>query len=302
MKVYSPSATTNFMASPASHYLRYEQGWEPYRVDKGDLAAILGTAFTKAVAEFWRLGGHSFDVGRTSVLESLSEKYAVSRLKELADAGAQIDTKVIDLYEVLPMRAASIIRNYIPLNPIPTAWEVKAVEPPLPDHGNARPDLIVSPMDGVIAPLDYKCKLMLTKSKYYDPHQRNCEEINHAWQMMHYAWACGDIFGTRPDVFYVVFLYLEPSFEVVLEDFYIDQEILALWYQSAETVWALMEHMETGSIEPLQRVITEKGRLYPWHNFQWFDRWGKSDYTEAFLECKLHKNLLEKKYINRRKK
>jgi len=296
MKVYSPSASTNWMASPASHYLNYIGRWQPRRVNRGGLARILGSGFTKAVAEFWLAGGPGGTIpGLHDQVCGIAEKSVLGDLSWLNEAGATFGQKDMDLMEALPLKAKSAIAKYMADPKIPTGYIVEAVEPPMPEHGWARPDLILK-YERDFAPLDFKCKL--TAPRKGDT--RYLDEINHAWQMMHYTWATGQIYNCTPGVFYVVYIILEPTIKVTLHDFYIDDEILQLWLNSARTVWALMEHMETGDTASMQTIINEHGKLYPWHTFQWFDRWGKLEYTDAILDCKLHEHLIAKDYIKKR--
>ena len=88
-------------------------------------------------------------------------------------------------------------------------------------------------------------------------------------------------------------------------DYYIDRELMQFWKHSSEAAWAVMSAME-GDWSGLLALCTDKSKwppeqttpLYPYHTFKWFSTWGKTDFAEAFMDYRLHDDLMVQDYIN----
>lgn len=292
MRVYSPSQTVKFMECPAT-WILYKQGWRPKYMSKGNLAAILGTAFHNAIAEHYRAERQ----GEPEIIGDIAYASVLKDLGVYEELGFLCGTRDLDLKAALPLKAKSLTTKFLThkkySDPVPQDWEYSDPELILPEHGHARIDLVVSPRDNIVAPLDWKVKLRM------DPRYewKTKQEWAYSWQFMHYAWALSQYSGKPVQEFYVCWVSLEPGFRTELLDYYIDPELMQLWENSAKQVWALMAAMQ-GDNEALATMIVRGKTLYPFHTFQWFTRWGRDEFTDAILDHRLHSDLMKQDYIN----
>ena len=278
MKIYSPSQTTKFLECPAEWWLS-KMGWRKKWIGKGNLAAILGSAFHAAAAEHYRCQRAT----NVDDLVAIARASVAKELKTYHELGFEVGTRDLDLEAALPAKAEALVSYFHANDPIPEIWLYGEPELTLPDFGYCRIDLPVEPRppDGPIEPLDFKVKLRM------DPRYawKTKQEWEFSWQFMHYARGLELYTGVPVKEFYVCWVSLEPKPKCELLDYYIDSELMSLWKQSAEAAWGVMEAMENGTI-------------YPYHTFQWFSKWGKTDFAEAFMDYRLHDDLMAQDYIN----
>ena len=146
---------------------------------------------------------------------------------------------------------------------------------------------------GKLAVLDAKVKLRLEKKDF----ARELDKFAYSWQFMHYTWAAEKHYEEPVKDYFVMMVVLEPGFHILLEPYTVDPELLLLWEQSAEVCWAVMAAME-GERQHLLELLSREKPLYPYHGFDWFTRWGRRPYTDAFLRHRLHDHLMKEEYIN----
>ena len=276
-KIYSPSQTIKFLECPAEWWM-YKQGWRKRWMSKGTLAAILGSAFHTAIGENYRLqrGGHADD------LVAVARASIKKELKTYHELGFQVGTRDLDLEAALPAKAEALVRYFLNNDPVPTEWEYGEPELTLPDFGYCRIDLPVKSYSGsAFVPLDFKVKLRMEPRYEWKTKQ----EWEFSWQFMHYAAGLAAHYKTNVEWFYVVWCSLEPKPKAELLDYYVDPELMQLWLNSAKSAWHVMESIENDVI-------------YPYHTFKWFGSWGKTDFAEAFMDFKLHDDLMHDDYIN----
>lgn len=278
MRVYSPSQTDSFMENPAVRRLKYIEKWRPRLIKNPDLARILGSAVSAGLAEYNRARRDSLPLDPDAAGRVAAETARLD-LKHLQSHGLTPTGRETETARLLPERAYKAVTRYIAQDPIPLDWKIVAVEPILKDHGWARPDLVLRSPLGLV-PLDYKTKLTLDE-KYKE---RTLNEYRYSWAMLHYAWACEEVFKEPVASYYISLITVEPRFKVLLDPTIIDPEIMELWKTSARSVWAVM-------------AMVDRGELKPWHTFKFFDRFGKNEYADSLLLHKWHDHLMERDYI-----
>jgi hypothetical protein len=150
--------------------------------------------------------------------------------------------------------------------------------------------------------VDLKTSLSLDV-KYQAMRLREYEED---WQFYHYAWAYQEHINRQAVQanplavfqpvrrFAIFLLVLEPKGRIVpLHPIAINPEIMALWLHSATQVWRLMDAMRKG--EP----ITIDPR--PWSTFNFYSKFGREDWADAFTKYFLEPGLLTAAYVKEQK-
>ena len=301
MRVYSPSRTKSFLECPAEWRLEL-RGWQPRAYGNKQLAGILGDAFHLAHAEFYRNGGHTTAPETLALdLPQIARFNVEQQLHQLEKQRFECDLKALDLRNALPLKAQTLVTRWLQQNPVPKEWQIVAVEHMLKDYGYCKIDLLVHPypMDR-LAVLDAKVKLRLEKKEF----TKELEKFAYSWQFMHYAWAAEQHYEEPVQDYFVMMVVLEPSFQIVLEPYTINPELMQLWEQCARSAWAVMAAMdgEPGDLDALVWRGDDYGPypqpLYPYHTWEWFTRYGRREYTDAFLRHRLHDHLMRQDYIN----
>ena len=288
-----------FIENPVGREL-YKAGWQSKYLNRGRLSAILGSGVHAAIAEYYRPPG----VTERGLEGDLEEIYNIAKnsvkteLDSLYRLGALVSTRDVDLASTLHLKARTVARMFIEQDIIAEyGFKVRNVELSMPDYGWCRLDMVVNPYPGnddIIAGLDWKVKLRL------DPRyqEKDITQFAFSWQFMHYAWALGKTYKTRIKEFYVGWICLEPKFRVFMLEYFIDEEIMQLWEQSATTVWALMAAIDGDSTDLTALLKAGDGTLPLWHTFNWFTRWGREEFANAVLDHKLHEEGFKQDYIN----
>jgi len=295
MKIYSPSQTMSFFSCPAEWRLD-QAGWRSKMYGRKELASILGDAFHLAHAEYYRNGA-------VPPIEGIREAYALqarlkaeNELKALDTAGFECWPNDLDLRNALPLKAQTLVYRWLGDNKVPKEWQIVAVEHMLRDFGWCKIDLLVRPypMDR-LAVVDAKVKLRLEKKEI----NKELEKYAYSWQFMHYAWAAAQHYEEPVTDYFVMLVVLEPGFHIQLEHYTVNPELMLLWEQSAKAAWAVMAAME-GDGDDLMTLLHdhEEKPLYPWHGWDFFTRYGRREYTDAFLRHRLHDHLMKESYIN----
>jgi hypothetical protein len=172
------------------------------------------------------------------------------------------------------------LSKFIQNEPIPAAWRVVDVERAFPDHGNARPDLIVRDDLG-LAVVDWKTKVEL-KTFYKS---KTLQEYTNSFQQYHYAWAGGEVYGELVHRYYIGLVMIEP-FAVELVPYEINPETLELWKQSSGQVWADM-------------AGEDRGERLPWLSDKHADNFGQCDYYDACFNYRFDEELMRQKYVKK---
>lgn len=292
MRVYSPSQTATFMENPVNRRLQYIEKWRPRQIGKKELSAILGGAVGAGLAEYNRT--RRDNPGRLDARELFAEvasKYAKAELARYQAQGFTFYERELPTVGRLPERAAKGVLKYIAQDPVPPSWEILSVEETRKAHGWARTDLTTRSPQGLTV-IDYKTKLTLKE----DYREKTLSEYRNAWAMLHYAWAESEVHGEHVPVYYIALIILEPQFTILFDPTFIAPEVMQMWRISARRVWAVMEACDTGSSEPIARVIEETGGL-EWHTFKFVNQFGADPYASAILVHKLDERLMERDYV-----
>ena len=212
------------------------------------MSAALGGAFSAGMASYnfnYRYTP-SFAEGSLQTQIELAQSAAMTNLlnrqREWEQAGFQLNEVGKSSLAVLPIRLKKAIEKTLQNYPIPPEWSVLAVEQPLQDYGNARPDIVLH--DGV-APLVVDYKLKLTLDARY--RQKTLVEFGRSWQMNHYAWACAEAMNQKIDRYAIILVVLEPKFSIEFLSYPIQPEALAQWLRFAQQTWADMEAEDNGT-------------------------------------------------------
>jgi hypothetical protein len=309
--VFSPSQTKDFLRDPGMWYFRHVEKWRPKMIGKKEVAGILGSAIADGAAVFHN-GLKAFGATlrlREHNKERLIKDAAATAVQTVKDEKAKV--KLIgqtvyddqsEAWELLEKRAAEGVFKLALYNTFQPE-DILDVELTLPDHGFCRIDLVVQTLLGPMV-VDLKTSLSLD-AKYVPLRLREYEED---WQFYHYAWAYQDYLTTRflesseeakhlgpgdaPQVrrFGILLLVLEPKSRLPrLHPIAINPELMALWHHSATQVWRLMDAMRKG--EP----ITIDPR--PWSTFNFYSKFGREDWADAFTKYFLDPGLLPAAYV-----
>lgn len=234
----SPSQTVEWLRCPVMRTLNYKMGIKPRRLGKGDIAAIGGRAFGKAMEVYH--GNAGVDPISTGVDEVRKDKAEILR------QGREVPDREMAYFSSLESRVEHSVRKYVLADPIKErGFTVEDVELPLTDHGYARIDLGVSDDMG-LSVIDYKFKMNLD-AKNYD---REVNRYRNSWQQYHYAWAYGEHKGKPVNNYYICLVVAEPKFSAKLHEFPIHPETMEMWKESANRIWTQMEHEDAGLTQP----------------------------------------------------
>lgn len=301
---YSPSQTKDFLRDPGMWYFHYVEKWRPRYIGKKEVAGMLGTAIADGAAVFHNfLKSHGvMQAGKEEAIKKAAAVAIQSANDEKAlviKRGQSVYDDQAENWELLPKRAAEGVFKYA-LN-FPSAWvgRVLEAELTLPAHGYCRPDLVV---DTDFGPMVVDLKTKLTLDLKYQA--KTLREFAEDWQFFHYAWAYHDyLWSLAPNEpappalrqFCVYLLVLEPKGRVPTPETYpINPEIMALWKHSAVQVWRLMAAMRAGepiTIDPL-----------PWSTFNFYSKFGREDWADAFTKYFLDPGLLTAAYTREQEK
>lgn len=282
-----------FFDAPAEWRLD-QAGWRRKVIDNKELASLLGDAFHHCHAEYYRAGAPEVTPQVIADLGGQARYIVEGGLAEWKDQKFEVSPKAQSLYAALPMKAQFIVHRWLEGNKVPRIWPVEAVELYLPDYGYCKLDLVLRLPSSRLGVLDAKIKLRLEKKWA----SQELDKFAYSWQFLHYAWAAMKHFEEKPVDYLVMMVVLEPTFHIYLEHYNINYELLQLWENSAKAAWAVMSAMEGDWTDLL--ALKEKP-LFPWHGFDWFTRYGRREYTNAFLRHRLHDHLMEEEYINIKK-
>lgn len=286
-KIFSPSQTSNWMRCPMYRALRRE-GWVSKYAKKKDLAAIIGTSFAAGVGVYNNLRKEheqqalSLDK-KAATLAAMGSAFSVlqQQMDQLEASNRIIDLPFNDSMYLQQMRdrVGKGVTNYIKNEPIPPTWRIVDVEREFPEHGKARPDLVVRDDLG-LAVVDYKTKVEL-KAFYV---AKTLQEYQNSHQQYHYAWAGEQIYGEPIHRYYIALTIFEP-WSVHLVPYEVQPEALALWQQSSAQVWDFMAREDAGETKPF---LSDRHA----------DNFGQCDYYNACFKWRYDPELMKQDYIN----
>jgi hypothetical protein len=254
---YSPSQTSEWASCPVKRYLNYKLGLKPRRLGKGDIAAIGGKGFGRAM-ESWYTNGDQ----ELALSDGLNE---IEKAKQsLIDKGRQVPDKELAYFNSIEARVEHSVKKYLKDDPIIQAgFKIEDVELSLEDHGNARIDIGARDAFG-LSVIDFKFKMSLL-SKWYD---REVARYKNSWQQYHYGWAYSEHKKEPVNNYYICLVVCEPRFSARLHEFPIHPEGMEMWKKSAERIWTNMREEDEGLKEPY---------MSPSHE----DQFGPCPYQEA---------------------
>ena len=301
--VFSPSQTKDFLRDPGMWYFRNIERWRPRFIGKKEVAGILGGAIADGAAVFhnWlkEPGNPADEATAIKQAAAVAVTAANDGKARVLNLGQSVYDDQAENWELLPKRAAEGVFKYC-LN-FPPAWRTRVIEAELslPKQGYCRPDLVIGTDFGP-AVVDLKTKLTLD-IRYQ---ARTLLEFSEDWQFFHYAWAYHDyLWSLAPDdppppplrQFFVYLLVLEPKGRVPLaEPYSINPEIMALWAHSAKQVWKLMDAIKRG----VPYVVDDPR---PWSTFNFYSKFGREDWADAFTKYFLDPGLLTAAYVQEKK-
>lgn len=305
--VFSPTQTTDFLRDPGMWYFRHVERWHPRFIGKKEVAGILGGAIADGVAVYHN--GLKADIESAYAKEALAKQAAAVAIESVKEGKARVHTLGQSVYEdqaqaweLLEKRAAEGVFKYVLYCPFKPE-DILGVELSLPNHGYCRIDLVV---DSHLGPMVVDLKTKLTLDIKYQA--QTLREFEESWQMLHYVWAYQDHLeataratgvglGTVPRMrrFAIILLVLEPKSRLPLvHPIVVNPELLALWHHSATQVWRLMDAMKRGvpvTIDPR-----------PWSTFNFYSKFGREDWADAFTKFFLDPGALPVGYIQEKKR
>lgn len=238
MRVFSPSATKDFLTCPLYWHLR-RTGMQPRRLGKKGLSGILGTSFSAGVAAYnlARKEGIEATPARVANYGDLAASVVRQHLKEADDAGL-VTTGSIDIpfRNSLEDRARKLIKTYAEQDPLPPQWRVEDVELTMDEAGYCRLDVGLQSDLGPVV-VDYKTKVSYD-TKYAD---RDRDDWRDSEQRFHYSYFYGQRKGQPTWQFAICLVILEPKPRVLLIPFVNNQEVLERWYRGRLLTWSRME-------------------------------------------------------------
>ena len=272
MTIHSPSSTVAFMENPLVWWLYRVEGWVPRLVTRREVGLIAGGGFAAGMAAYYK-GAIIEDALEITKLE------LVTRLAEYANQPWHDD--VADLQETLPAMVCRAVGKYIEKDPLGEDMKVLGVEIYREDY-DCKMDLELDTPLG-LAFLDFKFSLRMD----YKYVEQRLAETAYSWQFMHYAWAISQVYDRPCTQAYVCLVVADP-FKIHLRPYPVSDELVALWYTSADSVWRVMDGVLAGTYKP-------------WCPFKFYGRFGKDAYAEAVLSHRLHPHLMTSDYVQRGK-
>ena len=261
MKVYSPTSTLTFARCPQM-YRFYTSGWQPKHIGRVDMAAAAGVAFAKGMEVYFQAGldrGMSTNVRKAiDAAQTCALDYIRVRLAAGGSMGADDNA-----YVQLPERLEKAITKFVRKWSFPPDWDNFRPELVFPDHGNCRIDLLC---DTELGPCIVDFKTKVTRPAPYVLSEF-ISVLEHSWQFYHYIWAARQM-GVEVQSYAACVVCFEP-WEVVLEQWVVDEAYLEEWLTSAEVWWERMEAAELLGDYPMS----------PDHS----DRYGLCRYSETCL-------------------
>jgi len=213
-------------------------------MSKGDIAAIAGRGFAKAM--------EVYNLGTGDPIGSGLEEIAHSKT-ECQDQGRYIADWDLSYYSAMEDRVKRAVVKYVANDPIKArGLTIEDVELVLPEHGMARIDVGARDASRLVV-VDYKLKLWLD-SKYYD---KEVESYRNSWQQFHYAWAYGDHKQEPINSYYICLVVCEPRFSAKLHEYPVHPESLQMWRESAERIWRQMDLEDLEMAQPWMAALHE---------------------------------------------
>jgi hypothetical protein len=281
--VYSPSQTAVFSECQVKRELRH---WTSKYATKGTVAKWMGTAMAAGLAV---INTHRMHMdGEWEMAEAHQAAHAAfdEELLAFQNAGGVVS---LDQWDRLPALIERGLTHYTMHDPIPVTWLIKGVEQSFPDHGDARPDLIVQDNDG-LAPLDYKLKESIWTKQGETKEagrSRALAEYEHSWQMLHYVWGLHHKYAERCDHYYVCLGELSPRPHYTLQRFDVTDAVLGAWERSAEQYWWLMHAIDEDTATELFPAMAAHHR----------NQYGECEYKWACFEANLDPERMSHKYV-----
>lgn len=303
MRPYSPTQTSSFMECPVNRDL-HKAGWVSSVYTYRESAMFAGSAMNDGMV-IWYRGRNLLPKVQLidSCVHAMQEKLRIE-LKHTAELGITWKDDVSAQLVTLPDRMEKCIRKLLVNDPIPSTWQIMEHEPRWKEYGNCRPDIIVKTDTGKIFPIDFKFKIQLDKEK----RSHALSEYAYSWQMMHYAWATAQRYECEVKT-HGVFLITAAPFHGEPQYFPIDPQLMHLWFESAQSVWAVMACVDGEPKHLLERMGIDapavgpgEKALTPWHTFKFHTRYGLDPYGEAVLYHKLDPYLMAQSYVNKKAK
>lgn len=259
MKVFSPSATSDFLKCPL-YWRTRRRGLSVRKQGKRDLSGILGTAFAAGVAayNFSKREGVECTPARVKDYGEIAASVVTQHLKEADNAGLICTGLDVAMRASLPDRARKLLKVYADLDPIPTQWTVRDVELTLESAGRARLDLSCMSQLGPVV-LDYKTKISYDE-KWMD---RDRDDWRDSEQRYHYSYFYGELVGEPVWQFAIILLILEPRPRIHLLPWVNKPEALENWYRRRLMTWSRMEACEELELRDVEHAAVHADRFGP---------------------------------------
>lgn len=251
--VYSPSSTELWKQCPLKHHLQRVENLEP-RSSRSLLPRLAGSAIAeglKGIHGYWRDNGTD-TIPTQQVLREAKEiggRYMNQAAEHYAKHGASFDATVLPGKTVEVQRAIELYTSKRPLG----GYKIREVEYTLPQHGNARLDLVAETAGGETAVIEIKYKQNL-EEKY---RQRTVNRYLKSWQFQHYAWAYSDYTKQHVDLTILLLITARPAFSAMLYPYRIHKEWQTIWLQSAKQSWQDMYDERQGKRDLVAAAVHE---------------------------------------------
>lgn len=254
--VYSPTQTDAFAFCPRYREF-YVQGWQPRIADKAMVARWLGVAMAAGQEHYYKQRATL----PTDAAYATPVDAALATLEGLIGSFKGVGGVVEEsLLLGLSSAITRVFQNYPAIDPIPSNWQVIAVEQAFYEHGNARADLVVRTPQGLTV-VDWKWKKELYVKQYETKDQargRVLMEYDHSWSMYHYMWALQQT-STPPVAaeYYIGLGELTPKPRITLQGFPVTSNSLQNWAQNAKLLWDEMAQVDQGT-RPVRGNVTHE--------------------------------------------
>ncbi len=266
---FSPTQTARYCRCPTKWWLTRE-GWTPQAVYKNRIAAIAGQAFHAWAEQYYRSN-------RELVSPLVAQAAFDDGIVELQEQGHTIyaEEELVQYPAVLEQG----VKLYPKHDPIPKSWELLAFEAELGD--GSRLDLGGRNAYGRPFCLDFKTTMWCKP----DDVQARLREYLYSWQCYHYAHRYGQHLGEPVTQFQIVFVVFRPVFQVVMQTFEIESEVMEWWLRSASQYWTAMDRLKD---EPLVQIPMD---------VEHYDKWGKCEFYDACFKYGRDPELMKAHYI-----
>lgn len=235
---FSPSSLMAFSKCERRWVL--ERTLRPSVLSKANMSAYVGLGVAKGMEQYHR-DEISRELHPVEYYASLAAQEAQClALKDLKD-GCTLPGSLMPEYALVGPRAGTATGHLVTHQPLLVGFETIAAELVLEEWGNARIDLVVDSLDGLMI-VDYKTKISTTPYML----AKTQAEYEFSHQMYFYAIALRSL-GYNIEAFTIAMCVIEPKPKTHIWPFMLDERILKEYEQTFRLLSEKMQRVrETG--------------------------------------------------------